>query len=141
MPSPSDFPIFPPGFVLGAATASYQIEGGVREGGRGESIWDRFSAEAGRIADRVLRRRARGADDHQPVTAGRSKGVELQRRLGFDLLRTFEHYPSIGGVGVPLTLFDLEGDGRLDLVAVTREGYLFAWELPARRAARDVRDR
>jgi hypothetical protein len=24
---------------------------------------------------------------------------------------------------------DLEGDGRLDLVAVTREGYLFAWEL------------
>jgi hypothetical protein len=26
---------------------------------------------------------------------------------------------------------DLEGDGRLDLVAVTREGYLFAWELAA----------
>ena len=25
---------------------------------------------------------------------------------------------------------DLDGDGRLDLVAVTREGYLFAWETP-----------
>jgi hypothetical protein len=36
---------------------------------------------------------------------------------------------------------DLEGDGRLDLVAVTREGYLFAWELAARRDASVVRDR
>ena len=25
---------------------------------------------------------------------------------------------------------DLDGDGRLELVSVTREGYLFAWELP-----------
>ena len=36
-------------FVWGVSTASYQIEGGVKEGGRGETIWDRFSHIPGRI--------------------------------------------------------------------------------------------
>lgn len=40
---------FPPGFVWGAATASYQVEGAVAEGGRMPSIWDTFSAEPGRV--------------------------------------------------------------------------------------------
>jgi beta-glucosidase len=43
--------IFPDGFLWGAATASYQIEGGVREGGRGPSIWDDFSHRPGAIAN------------------------------------------------------------------------------------------
>jgi beta-glucosidase len=40
---------FPQGFVWGAATASYQIEGAVFEDGKGLSIWDIFSHEPGRI--------------------------------------------------------------------------------------------
>lgn len=40
---------FPDGFVWGAATASYQIEGAVREDGRGPSIWDTFSRTPGKV--------------------------------------------------------------------------------------------
>jgi beta-glucosidase len=40
---------FPEGFVWGVATASYQIEGAVREDGRGPSIWDTFSHTPGKV--------------------------------------------------------------------------------------------
>ncbi|MEL7157795.1 MAG: GH1 family beta-glucosidase [Actinomycetota bacterium] len=38
-------------FIWGSATSSYQVEGATNVDGRGESIWDRFAATPGRIAD------------------------------------------------------------------------------------------
>jgi beta-glucosidase len=38
---------FPPEFLWGSATASYQVEGAVKEDGRGPSIWDIFSHTPG----------------------------------------------------------------------------------------------
>ncbi|TDB73118.1 GH1 family beta-glucosidase [Micromonospora sp. KC721] len=43
--------IFPPGFLWGAATAAYQIEGAATEGGRTPSIWDTFSHTEGRVVN------------------------------------------------------------------------------------------
>jgi beta-glucosidase len=40
---------FPDGFAWGAATASYQIEGAVHEGGRSPSIWDTFAHAPGKV--------------------------------------------------------------------------------------------
>jgi beta-glucosidase len=39
------------GFVWGAATAAFQVEGATTADGRGESIWDRFAASPGRVAN------------------------------------------------------------------------------------------
>ncbi len=41
----------PPGFVLGSATAAYQVEGAATEDGRGPSIWDTFSRTPGKVWD------------------------------------------------------------------------------------------
>ncbi|MBU9722973.1 MULTISPECIES: GH1 family beta-glucosidase [Bacillaceae] len=43
---------FPKDFVWGTATSSYQVEGAVREDGRGETIWDRFCRVPGKVRNK-----------------------------------------------------------------------------------------
>ena len=44
-------PAFPPGFLWGAATSAYQIEGSPLADGAGPSIWHRFSHRPGAVAN------------------------------------------------------------------------------------------
>ncbi|HZL25440.1 MAG TPA: GH1 family beta-glucosidase [Acidobacteriaceae bacterium] len=48
MPARGGTASFPAGFLWGSATASYQVEGAVHEGGRGPSVWDTFSHTPGK---------------------------------------------------------------------------------------------
>jgi beta-glucosidase len=40
---------FPPGFLWGASSSAYQVEGAVHEDGRGPSIWDTFAHTPGKV--------------------------------------------------------------------------------------------
>jgi len=52
---------FPPGFIFGAATAAYQIEGAWNEDGKGLTIWDVFSQTPGKVVNGET---GNQADDH-----------------------------------------------------------------------------
>ena len=48
---PAEPMVFPDGFVWGAATSAFQVEGSTTADGRGPSIWDTFAATPGKISD------------------------------------------------------------------------------------------
>ncbi|GAB3031884.1 beta-glucosidase [Nocardioides flavus (ex Wang et al. 2016)] len=75
--------------ALGVATASYQIEGAVREDGRGPSIWDTFSAEPGRV---------RGGDDGVDACDSYHRvddDIALVEGLGVDAYRFSVAWPRV----------------------------------------------
>src|SRR5690242_14077807 len=80
---------FPPDFLWGAATAAYQIEGAVREDGRGPSIWDTFSHTPGKTKNGDT---GDVADDHYHRL---QEDIALMRELGLDAYRFSVAWPRI----------------------------------------------
>jgi beta-glucosidase len=79
----------PAGFVWGASTAAYQIEGASREDGRGESVWDRFCATPGKV---------RGGDTGDVACDFYHRyrdDVRIMRELGLDAFRFSISWPRV----------------------------------------------
>lgn len=73
--------LFPSDFVWGVATSAYQIEGGVHEGGRGDTIWDSFVRRPGTILDNST---GNVADDHYHRW---KEDIQLMKELGVTAYR------------------------------------------------------
>jgi beta-glucosidase len=120
---------FPEGFVWGAATASYQIEGAAREDGRSESIWDRFSHTPGKTVngdtgDVACDHYHRWRDD-----------IRLMRDLGLGAYRFSIAWPRILPEGrgrvnqAGLDFYDRLVDGLLE-AGITPWATLYHWDMP-----------
>ncbi len=80
---------FPDGFLWGAATASYQIEGAHDEDGRSPSIWDTFSRTPGKVANGDT---GDVACDHYHRMP---QDVALMKDLGLDAYRFSVAWPRV----------------------------------------------
>jgi len=120
---------FPGDFLWGAATSAQQIEGGFNEGGRGESIWDRFAATSGNIEDGSD---SRIACDHFHRWR---EDLELLKWLGVDAYRFSIAWPRImpnGDTKVNergLDFYDALVDGLLE-ANIRPFVTLYHWDLP-----------
>jgi len=80
---------FPAGFLWGASTASYQIEGGWNEDGRGLSTWDTFSKKPGNTFHGDT---GDVAADHYHLW---KEDVALMKKLGLQVYRFSFAWPRI----------------------------------------------
>ena len=129
VPDPASFPSFPRGFVWGAATASYQVEGAVDEDGRGRSVWDTFSHTPGKVLDGDT---GDVACDHYHRY---SEDVALMAGLGLDAYRFSVAWPRIQPYGRgPANQRGLDFYRRLmdalDERQIAANLTLFHWDLP-----------
>jgi len=120
---------FPTDFRWGVSTSSFQIEGGGREDGRGESIWDRFCSQPGRIRDGSS---GEVACDHYHRWP---QDLDMAKRLGVNAYRFSIAWPRIvpngrGAVNeAGLAFYDRLVDGMLER-GLDPWATLYHWDLP-----------
>ena len=121
---------FPPNFMWGTATASFQIEGCTKLGGRGPSIWDRFCSEKGRIANGDT---GDPACDHYRRY---KEDIDIMSRLGIPYYRLSIAWPRIfpngasGGLNEEGIKFYRELLGTLKSKGIEPVVTLYHWDLP-----------
>ncbi|HWR85458.1 MAG TPA: GH1 family beta-glucosidase [Rhodoglobus sp.] len=120
---------FAPDFVIGSATASYQIEGAAREDGRGPSIWDTFSHTPGKTWNGDT---GDVADDHYHRLEA---DLDLMKSLGLEAYRFSIAWPRIQPTGSgPVNQAGLDFYGRLVDGLLERDitpiATLYHWDLP-----------
>jgi beta-glucosidase len=121
--------MFKPGFVWGAATASYQIEGATADDGRVDSIWDVFCRTPGKVFDGDT---GDTACDHYQRHA---EDVAFLRDLGVQAYRLSIAWPRVvTDASGTINLAGLDFYDRLidQLLAAGIEPWvtLYHWDLP-----------
>jgi len=120
---------FPDNFVWGAAAASYQIEGGAYEDGKGLSVWDMVCRQQGRVYEGHT---GDVAIDHYHRY---KEDVVLMKQMGLMAYRLSISWPRVLPEGVgPVNEAGLDFYDRLvdELVAADIVPYvtLFHWDFP-----------
>lgn len=121
--------IFPEDFLLGAATASYQIEGAVDVDGRGFSVWDEFCGRPGSVRNNES---GKQACDHYHRWR---EDIELMTEIGLQAYRFSVAWPRIfpeepGKVNsAGLDFYDRLVDGLL-AKKIRPVATLFHWDMP-----------
>jgi beta-glucosidase len=120
---------FPKGFIWGAATSAYQVEGAVAAEGRGPSIWDMFCRRPGAVAqnnsgDRACEHYHRYRED-----------VRLMKELGLQAYRFSISWPRVLPAGTgPVNAAGLDFYERLvDLLlaaGIAPWVTLYHWDYP-----------
>jgi len=128
--SKQDSKKIPENFLWGTATCAYQIEGAVKEDGRGESIWDVFSHTPGKTLNGDT---GDVACDHYHRWP---EDLQLMKLLGIKAYRFSIAWPRIlpegrGRVNQPgLDFYSRLVDGILE-AGITPMATLYHWDLPS----------
>ncbi|MGC9665822.1 glycoside hydrolase family 1 protein [Planosporangium sp. 12N6] len=120
---------FPSGFVWGAATAAYQIEGAATADGRTASIWDTFSATPGKVLHGDT---GAVAADHYHRSG---EDIVIMRALGLNAYRFSIGWPRVRPAGsgpvnpAGMAFYDRLVDDLLT-AGIKPVATLYHWDLP-----------